>query len=309
MSRSPARPSRSLHDAQAKTAELTGVIVKSHGRRFIVELAEGTCYDCTTRGKRTDYACGDVVYLTIENAEQGVISGHETRSSLLYRSDAFRSKIIAANVSLLVLVVAPVPTFSEELLACCLLAAEAAGIEARIVLNKADLPEVIQARQQLAPFVALGYPVLELSALQDVSPLRQWLQDQTSVLVGQSGMGKSTLTNALVPEAAARVGDISVALDSGRHTTTHAQLYHLDASSHLIDSPGLQEFGLQHIEPLALAGYFPDFQPFLGQCKFHNCLHLVEPSCALQQAVQRGELSEKRVAFYQRIFRSLQKTH
>lgn len=309
MSRSPARPSRSLHDAQAKTAELTGVIVKSHGRRFIVELADGTCYDCTTRGKRTDYACGDVVYLTIENSEQGVISGHETRSSLLYRSDAFRSKIIAANVSLFVLVVAPVPTFSEELLACCLLAAEAAGIEARIVLNKADLPEVAQARQQLAPFVALGYPVLELSALQDVSPLRQWLQDQTSVLVGQSGMGKSTLTNALVPEAAARVGDISVALDSGRHTTTHAQLYHLDATSHLIDSPGLQEFGLQHIEPLALASYFPDFQPFLGQCKFHNCLHLVEPSCALQQAVQRGELSEKRVAFYQRIFRSLQKTH
>lgn len=157
------------------------------------------------------------------------------------------------------------------------------------------------ARARLAAWQALGYPLLPLSAREDVSALRARLQGHTSVLVGQSGMGKSTITNALLPDACARVGEISTALDSGRHTTTHAQLYHLDADSHLIDSPGLQEFGLRHLHAPDLIHEFPELRPYIGQCRFHNCSHRVEPGCALIAAAQSGAVSAERLAFLQKL--------
>ncbi len=279
----------------------TGQIITSYGRRYIVETPEGVRYDCTTRGKKTDYACGDHVDLLVQNAEQAVIERAQPRQSLLYRSDAFRSKLIAANVTQLAIVLAPVPTFSEELLNRCLVAAEAGGIAPLIVLNKCDLPQAEAARARLAAWQALGYPLLPLSAREDVSALRARLQGHTSVLVGQSGMGKSTITNALLPDACARVGEISSALDSGRHTTTHAQLYHLDADSHLIDSPGLQEFGLRHLHAPDLIHEFPELRPYIGQCRFHNCSHRVEPGCALIAAAQSGAVSAERLAFLQKL--------
>lgn len=279
----------------------TGQIITSYGRRYIVETPDGVRYDCTTRGKKTDYACGDRVDLLVQNAEQAVIERALPRQSLLYRSDAFRSKLIAANVTQLAIVLAPVPTFSEELLNRCLVAAEAAGITPLIVLNKCDLPQAGAARARLAAWQALGYPLLPLSAREDVSALRARLQGHTSVLVGQSGMGKSTITNALLPDAGARVGEISTALDSGRHTTTHAQLYHLDADSHLIDSPGLQEFGLRHLHAPDLIHEFPELRRYIGQCRFHNCSHRVEPGCALIAATQAGEVPAERLAFLQKL--------
>ncbi|MFB9156721.1 ribosome small subunit-dependent GTPase A [Chromobacterium violaceum] len=282
----------------------TGQIIRSHGRRFIVE-ADGQTFDCTTRGKRVDYACGDIVDILIQNREQAVIERAHERRSLLYRQDEWKTKVIAANVTRILFVIAAVPTPNEELLGRCLIAAEAGDIDPVIVVNKSDLPETAALLEKLQLYVNLGYKLVTLSAKQDFSPLKPLLSGHTSVLVGQSGMGKSTLTNALLPDANARIGDISEALDSGRHTTTHATLYHLDENSHLIDSPGLQEFGLKHLKSTDLIHYFPEMRRYIGQCRFHNCSHCVEPNCAIIAAAEQGAISKHRLDLLQRLSREL----
>ncbi|WP_188703897.1 ribosome small subunit-dependent GTPase A [Silvimonas iriomotensis] len=276
-------------------------IVASHGRVYIVETADGQRLSASARGKKSDFACGDLVDIQILNAEQAVIEKVQPRQSLLYRSDQWRSKLIAANVTQIVIVVAPVPSYLDELIGRTLIAAESQDIKPLILLNKCDLPEAAAAREALTYYEKLGYPLLALSAREDVSPLRERLQGHISVLVGQSGMGKSTLLNALIPEAGARVNDISTALDSGKHTTTHATLYHLDEHADLIDSPGVQSFGLAHIKEEALPGLMPDLSPFVGQCRFHNCRHRQEPDCAMRQAVADGAIAPSRLALLQRL--------
>jgi len=175
-------------------------------------------------------------------------------------------------------------------------------MRAIIVLNKCDLAAALPAaREKLAPFRAAGYPVVELSAKLDATPLRRWLEHRLSVLVGQSGMGKSTLVNALVPGAAAATREISMALDSGKHTTTHATLYRLDAESALIDSPGLQEFGLAHLAFGELEWAFREFRPTLGQCRFHDCHHVAEPGCALKALVESGVVDRRRYEHFRAI--------
>jgi ribosome biogenesis GTPase / thiamine phosphate phosphatase len=286
---------------------LTAQIITSFGRRFMVRTPAGKIYEATTRRKRIDFACGDQVYIEHINQQQAVIEDYLPRRSLLYRQDATRSKLIAANVTLMLIVLAAVPTPSELLLQRALLAAEAANIPPLIVLNKADLPQNVQWLKKLEFYQSLGYKVINISALRDVIVLRKYLQGECAILLGQSGMGKSTLTNALLGNDQARVGTISVALDSGRHTTTHAQLYDLDADSQLIDSPGLQAFGLHHLQVSALVHYFPDMRQYIGQCRFHNCTHRQEPDCALKQAVADGKLKPERLQFLQNITDELSK--
>lgn len=257
---------------------------------------------CFPRGKKSEAACGDRVGILRSGDGQGVISSIAPRSTLLYRSNEFRQKLIAANATQIVIVVATEPSFSDELITRCLVAAESQNMRALIVLNKCDLDDRLEtASAALNPYRELGYPVLQLSALDDVEQLRTHLTGQASVLVGQSGMGKSTLTNALIPDAKAPTREISAALDSGKHTTTHATLYRLDANSVLIDSPGLQEFGVGHLSPEAIDYAFPELRPLLGQCRFRNCRHDREPDCAVHAAVQRGEINKRRFA----TFRSL----
>lgn len=276
------------------------LVIRSYGRRFVVEI-DGTEYSATTRGKRVDYAVGDVVDVTVQNAEQVVIEGAQPRQTLLYRQDEWKTKIIAANVSRVLLVTAAVPSPSEELVGRCLIACEAEGISPVILVNKSDLPETAAWLAKLELYRELGYPVVPVSALEGADAVRPLLEGHTSVLVGQSGMGKSTLTNALLPEACARVGDISSALDSGRHTTTNATLYHLDATSQLIDSPGLQAFGLAHIAATDFIHYFPEIRPLIGHCRFHNCTHRNEPGCAVKDAAAEGKIAPQRLALLQKL--------
>jgi len=168
-------------------------------------------------------------------------------------------------------------------------------------LNKTDLPETEQWRSKLAFYESLGYPVLPVSAMQDADALLPVLNGHTSILLGQSGMGKSTLINALLGQSIARTNEISSALDSGKHTTTHAQLYDLNETARIIDSPGLQEFGLHHLQAASLPHYFPDMRSFIGQCRFHNCSHRQEPGCAIKAAAEAGHIRTDRLQLLQQL--------
>jgi len=276
-----------------------GLVTAAYGKRYGVELQDGRQISCVTRGKKTDLACGDKVEIKLTDTSEGVVESTLPRSSLLYRSNAYRSKMLAANVTQVIIVLATTPSFYEALLNRCLIAAEAAGIKALIVLNKCDIGDNSESMKKLALYSTLGYQVQPLSAKQDIDPLIQWLQGHTSVLVGQSGMGKSTIVNALLPESLVRTQEVSEVLDSGKHTTTAAHLYHLNSNSQLIDSPGLQEFGLNHLDIEQLEHAFIEFRPYLGKCRFSNCRHLKEPDCAISQAIVDGKVSSERLSYYQ----------
>lgn len=282
----------------------SGRVIASHGRRFGVRDGDAVV-SCVTRGRNADIACGDRVLYRATHDAAGVIERVEARTNLLYRSDATRSKLIAANVDLALLVVAAEPSFREELLIRCLVACEAAEIPALILVNKADLPLTDKLATHLRTYAALGYEMLTLSARGDVSPLRARLRDRVGVLVGASGVGKSTLLNALAPHAQAATAEVSRALDAGRHTTTHARLIDLPDGGALIDSPGMQEFGLDHVTPEQLTQAFPEIRARRGQCRFHNCRHLREPGCAVLAAEQAGDIQPFRLRVYHRLLSCL----
>jgi len=277
---------------------MQGLIVAAFGRRFLVESADGRVRNCVTRGKRNDYACGDRVDILVQSDTDGVIENCAPRDTLLYRSDHWKQKLLAANVTQMIMVVAPVPSFDLDVLDCCLAAAEHAGIRPLIVLNKADLPEAVRCEATLALYTAMGYPMIKLVATRSVDTLRPHLTGQCSVLVGESGMGKSTILNALVPQAAALTREVSSSLGTGKHTTSHTRLYHLDAQSDIIDTPGVQAFGVHHLGVDGLAAAFLDFRPWLGQCRFRNCRHLEEPGCAITAAHDAGQINTRRLKAY-----------
>jgi ribosome biogenesis GTPase len=277
---------------------IKGTVVAAYGKRFQVELTDKKRISCVTRGKKTDLACGDIVTLKLTDKHEGVVESTLPRKTLLYRSNAFKSKMLAANVTQIIIVLATQPSFYEALLNRCLIAAEAANIKALIVLNKCDLADNNDAKQKLKLYTDLGYRVLSLSAKEDISTLRPYLQNEASILVGQSGMGKSTIINALLPNEDVRTREVSHVLDSGKHTTTAAHLYHLDEHSQLIDSPGLQEFGLHHLSTDELEHAFIEFRPYLGKCRFNNCKHLQEPDCAITSAVDAHKITPERLAIY-----------
>ena len=288
--------------------QIQGQVVAAFGRQYLARLEDGSEMICLTRGKKSEVVCGDRVEIKLtgdasaESGAQGVIERIAPRRSLLHRSDAFREKLIAANVTQIIVVVAAEPSFSDELLARCLVAAYDQKLDVLIVLNKCDLAEAAAAaRRRLIPYTAIGYRVLELSAKQDVAQLRPFLAGHTSVLVGQSGMGKSTLINALLPDAQAATREISAALDSGKHTTTHARLYRLDETSSLIDCPGVQAFGLHHLSFGGIEQGFVEFAQYLGQCRFRDCHHVHEPGCALREAVAAGKINTRRLELFQQI--------
>jgi len=294
---------------KTETLEI-GLVVAGYGRHYVVETPDGRRLTCHPRGKKSACVVGDHVRWRV-SGDEGVIEQIETRRNLLFRQDEWKTKSFAANLDQILVMVACEPVFSESQLARALIAAGSAGIPACIALNKIDLPQNDTARHRLRPYVTMGYQVMGL-ALKTSSDeakiiLGSWLAGKSTLVLGPSGTGKSTLINLFAPNAQAQIGEISQALNSGRHTTTTTQWYWLDdkRNTALIDSPGFQEFGMKHISPQDLPGLMRDFREHTVRCKFYNCTHLHEPGCGVRHAVEKGQIAKSRYRIYSEIFEEL----
>lgn len=291
-------------------ATFTARIIASHGRHYVARDLDGQLWHCIARGKKREVAVNDLVHLTdLGNSgevsqPQAVIEDIEPRRNLFRRSDQFKEKAIAANVDQVWFVVATEPSFDPELLSRVQIACAAEEINFTIILNKADLGDLLpRAEDLLDPFLQIGIPVIRTSTLdgRGLDRLSDKLAGQSTALTGQSGMGKSSLINALVPDAKATIGEISRFLDTGRHTTTTVQAYQQDADTTIIDVPGLQVFGLSHLDDEQILLAFPEFRPHLGDCRFRDCRHDQDPGCALQAAVTAQAATGPRLALLRRL--------
>lgn len=278
-------------------------VVATHGRHYFVEDEAGQILEAIRRGKRGDVVVGDRVRCSQAAPGQAAIEAIEPRASLLYRSDEFKTKELAANIAQVAVVFASRPSFNPWFVWKALLAAEMAEIAPLVIRNKVELEEGAPAAQAFVEeLAALGYATVSLSAKTRPEASRELLEpllaDRSTLLVGQSGMGKSTLLNLLVPSANARTQEYSQSLNLGKQTTTTSRWFPYGEGGAIVDSPGFQEFGLAHLSRDAVARAMPDIAPWLGHCRFQNCRHLDEPGCAVKAALEAGELSPARYEFY-----------
>ncbi len=286
-----------------------GLVVRHHSQTVWIETNDGRQLECKTRKKTGRIVCGDRVLWEPTGDNEGVVSALLERRSLLTRPDPQqRPRPLAANIDQILVVCAPEPDYSKQLIDRYLIAAALMPSKALLLFNKCDLlaPAALQRiKDDLTEFAAIGIPLYFTSKHQadSLRALKTALQGHTSILVGQSGVGKSSLINALLPESDARVGAISDSTGYGRHTTTDTQLYHLPSGGHLIDSPGVRDFQLWHVELEELVQGYQEFSPYLGHCRFHNCRHLSEPGCALQGAVDEGKITARRLESYRQIYK------
>ncbi|MEJ2592437.1 MAG: small ribosomal subunit biogenesis GTPase RsgA [Candidatus Thiodiazotropha sp.] len=288
-----------------------GRVIIRHGATLGVLDEDGELILCQTRQNIGHPVCGDRVILQPTGETGGVVTALLPRESVLSRPDfSGRDKPLAANLTQLVVVLAPKPEPSGYLLEQYLVTAEIIRVKPLIAVNKIDLLAGAAATaffRELEHYNAIGYPRVEVSAKRDhgLDALIERLKDETSILVGQSGVGKSSLINALLPDHDVETGRLSQATGLGRHTTSAATLYRLPQGGELIDSPGVRSFRLTDLSRSELEQGFPEFRPYLGQCRFHNCTHEHEPGCAVRAAMDEGRISPRRLENFLRLSRGV----
>ena len=287
--------------------EEEGLVIANYGASLEVEDTQGTNHRCLLRQNLPPLVVGDRVIWQRAGETEGVVTARMPRDSELARPDASgQPKAVAANIDQILVVAAPAPDYSSDLIDQYLVAAELTGVPPVLIFNKIDLinrqnAQAIEAL--LARYRAIGYPVITASSVnqQGLEALRAQLQGHTSVFVGQSGVGKSSLIRAFIPREDIAVGALSRNSGLGQHTTSTARLYHLPAGGQLIDSPGVRDFRLWPVPASTLQQGFRELAPYYGHCKFRDCSHRQEPECALQQAVAEGRISAERLQSYLRL--------
>lgn len=292
----------------------TGLAITNHGASLIVEDTSGQLHRCRVRQNLGRLACGDHVVWQASGSEEGVVTAVGERRSLLTRLDYYgQPRPVAANLDAVAVVVAPEPEPSEALIDRYLVAITTIGVQGLLVLNKTDLlapAELVAMSARLDVYRQLGYPLLTASSCSrhGLDALRAWLCGRASLLVGQSGVGKSSLIKALLPDREIRIQALSAATGHGAHTTSASTLYHLPDGGDLIDTPGVRSFELGEIRWNDLDRGFPELAPYLGRCRFSDCLHHSEPDCALREAVERGEVAPRRLDSYRQLRATLKAT-
>lgn len=281
-------------------------VIAAYGRQFLLHNPHGDApLKAVARGRRGDCVVGDRVAYRRLNDDQAVIDDVLPRDNRVTRADNFRSKTIAANVDLAGVVISGYPRFDEALLVRILIALEAEAIPSLLIVTKQDLDvsrEAMAARQEV--YRSLGYPVITTAARtapDSLQPLVQRLRGRRTLLLGQSGMGKSTLVNALVSGAEQQTAAISEALASGRHTTTFTRAFELAEGGWILDSPGFQTFEIAHLSRWQMVHAMPEFRPLLGQCRFNDCSHRSEPGCAIREAAREGRVDALRYRLFTEI--------
>ena len=275
----------------------TGLVITRYGQHLLVEAESGELYQCTGRRNIELSVAGDQVIFQIIGNDEGVVTALLERDNLLRRSQ----KVIAANIDQLWLVVAIEPHYQFELIDRYLVVAENAELPINIVVNKIELSQKMdQIKYDFSMYESAGYSVHYLSVEEqtNIAELKALLNDKTHIFLGQSGVGKSSLINELIPDLNLRVNEISTKSKLGKHTTTNTTLYHIPSGGDLIDSPGIREFQLDDLTDKEILSGFREFKPFIGQCKFRNCAHINEPNCAIKQAVESGEIHIQRYQNY-----------
>ncbi|WP_043530176.1 small ribosomal subunit biogenesis GTPase RsgA [Litchfieldella xinjiangensis] len=292
-------------------AEQAGRVIAHFGRTLEVMADSGSLHRCHMRANLDALVTGDRVIWREAGDGSGVVVARGERDNVLERPDPRGLlKPVAANIDQILIVFAVEPAPHANLVDRYLVAAEATGIPPVLVLNKTDLlpDEGGDLRELLSRYQALGYPVVTTTTqhANGLDELHRQLTERTSVFVGQSGVGKSSLIDRLLPDEALRIGALSADSRKGTHTTTTARLYRLPAGGELIDSPGIREFGLTHLTPDEVTDGFVEFRPLLGRCRFRDCRHEAEPGCALREAVANGDIHPQRFESYRRILESLE---
>jgi ribosome biogenesis GTPase len=287
-------------------------VIARFGQQADVEDAHGNIFRCHIKRSLSNLVCGDLVDLSSRDHDCIIHHIHE-RASLLARHDTGgKEKPIAANIDYVLIVVSPYPVINYQLVDRYIIASELSGIKPAIVVNKIDLcDDVLMARAQeeLGRYHDVGYPVVYVSAKKRIGleSLDALLVGNTSILVGESGVGKSSIADILIPESEFKISEVSEGTGLGRHTTTTSRLYHLQPGGKLIDSPGIREFRLWQVPQSEIYRGYREFSPYLGQCKFNNCLHINEPDCAVRKAVEDQLISQERYNSYLKICEDMEK--
>lgn len=283
------------------------IVVANYGHEVLIQDQRGTQHRAKPRGQLPALVTGDHIEWRSTPDDTIVVETLLPRHGLLTRSTKSNpNKLIASNVDIAMIVCAIKPAYRTGLIDRYLVACEFAGITPIIVFNKIDLlskEDSDRVVNELAVYERIGYTIYRVctKVVTGISQLREAVIGSTAILVGQSGVGKSSIIRTLAPDTEPVVASVSTATNKGRHTTTTTHLYTLDESTHIIDSPGIREFGLKPVDVQQLSQGFREFQPFLGQCKFRDCTHHSEPGCAIAEAVKTGEIHRKRWQSYRAI--------